>query len=70
MMRLGARLGAIERRAGIGAPRWWASVVVDLTVGDTREAALYRRFGPGGLPHDAGLILVEVTAAPDGPPTH
>lgn len=58
--RLGPRLAAIERRAGVGVPLWWATVVVDLRDCDTREAALARRFGPGGVPQCVGLVVVEV----------
>ena len=67
-MRLGARLAAIERRAGVGVPLSWEALVMDLIEGDTREAAVARRFGPGGVPHRVELVVVEIVAAPDGAP--
>jgi hypothetical protein len=67
-MRLEARLAAIERRAGFGVPLSWVAVVVDLTSDDTREAAIARHFGAGGVPRHVELVVVEMAAAPDGAP--
>ncbi len=65
---LGVRLSTMEHPAGIGVPRWWATVIVDLSEGDTCAAALARRFEPVGVPGDAGLIVVELSDVPAGPP--
>lgn len=60
--------GSVAGRLAVMEPRWWATVLVDVADGDTRAAALERRFGPKGVLGDADLIVRELSYAPAGPP--